>query len=375
MTLFNRPPLTYFPGHKTFENVTIVGNIGNITTINGTLYNITLSPGDQDIINRQNKIDATLKKQGSNLDQFEELAKRALKKTTNQTITGSLTFIGNATARNIKTEAVNVTGLVNGVDLSMLAQEALYVDRDQTIYGSKTFIETVEIDGNMTVKGLVDGMNTSDIVTLTTNQTIYGKKTIFGDVDFSGGLNGKNAVVKGLIDNVNVSKDEILLINGSQTITGSYMFQKPVRVRGDISTKHINNVNISDLYKNAVLMDSHQIITGHIVFRNSLTVNGNLDLPFLSKLDNVDVSELPNQIMSKTREQNVTGSLYFNSNVTFCGQLTVNGYINGVKVPDDLVFLSKQQTILGNKVFGSNLTFYSNLNVDGLVNGINISGM
>ena len=81
------------------------------------------------------------------------------------------------------------TGLVNGIDVDMKYEDTFLITNPCNILAKKIFEMTVTVIGNLSVSGLVDGVDIDqEAVTLHTDQVVIGRKkfldgmTIIGHV-------------------------------------------------------------------------------------------------------------------------------------------------------------------------------------------------
>ena len=362
----------YIAGFKHFSNVIVTSDVKTKVTI---LNTVKLSPEDENIIARQNLLEEKLKTQDMQIKKLLEKSRKTLSKNKDQVINTEFNFERETRVKNLKAKNIIISGTVNGVDLSLLAEKALYVDKDQVIRGNKTFAENAVFEDNIRVGGQVDGVNISDAVFLNSEQVIYGRKEFSGNLLFkSRDGKTKNIEIRGRLNGVNVSEEELLTIKGEQIISGEYEFVQDVRAEEDLKVTLVNKVNLTKLYKDAVLIDTNQNVTGYKTFLHDVTVKGDFLVAQRKKVDNVDISELKEKYLSRTKDQNITTSMQFNGDVIFQDALQVNGLVNGINISRDIVYLSKEQVVTGEKCFLNDLTLHENIEIDGLVNGVNISG-
>ena len=364
--------LLHFAGYKNFSNVIVTNDVKTKVIIFNT---VKLSPEDENIISRQNLLEEKLKTQDMQIKKLLEKSRKTLSNSKDQVINTEFKFERETRVQNLKAKNIDISGTVNGVDLSLLVEKALYVDKDQVIRGHKTFAENVVFENDIRVGGQVDGVNISDAVLLNSEQVIFGRKEFSGNLLFkSRDEKTKNIEITGRLNEVNVSEEELLTIKGEQIIRGDYEFLKDVRAEKDLKVTLVNTVNLTKLYKDAVLIDTDQNVTGFKTFLRDVTVKGDLLVAQGKKVDDVDISELNESYLSRTKDQNITTSMQFNGDVIFQDALQVNGLVNGINISRDIVYLSKEQVVAGEKCFLEDLTLHENIEIDGLVNGVNISG-
>eukprot|EP00794_Sanderia_malayensis_P006818 gene6818-7587_t len=359
-------------GLKNFTDVLVRGDM---TTQQSSLGTVKLSPRDEDILKRQNALKSKVQKQQSLIRSLQHLSLQTLSKSKRQTIDVPFTFQSPMHLGNVKASSASVSGTINGKDLSKIAAKAIYIDRNQTVFGRKTFASEVHMRANLTLRGTLDKVKTADMVTLKTDQVISGKKSFRGNLTFrSRTTNEGNMVVKGHLDGIPVSRKHLMTLLDNQTIIGFYKFTENVNIEGDADFVTVNGVNITSLYGSAVLLDTDQFVGGFKQFDRSINIKGNLTMSEHRTIDNVDVSELEKVVLSRSRNQNISSSVVLNNDVVFKSPLQVNKLINGINVSSDVILLSKSQKIYGDKHFTRDVTFHKNVDVKGLVNSVNISG-
>ena len=351
--------------------------MGDVITENVDIGQAALSQQDIEMRERQDVYKRMLNKTGAEINKLLKRSEFLLSKTKTQTVHANYKFNGEVKFNELEAKNIMTTDKkINGIDLSYIALNALYIDQNNSIIGNKTFTGNVQMKENLKVDGLIDGIATSELVLLNSDQVIYGRKIFKGNLFFDGTRSQtKNLEIRGLINNINVSNEELLTVKDDQVVTGNYSFKEDLKMEKDLTVKSVNGIDLSDLYKDAVLVDTAQNITGLKQFKSSLTIEGDLEMADSTTIDGVDVSELAKSILSRTKDQTISASIDFKSNVTFHSDLTVDGFINGINITNDVVYLSREQIISGEKTFLQDLTATKNIEIDGLVNGLNISGI
>ena len=350
---------------------------GNVITEYVKIGQTTLSQQDIAAIERQEQYERMLNKTGTKINKLLKRSEFLLSKTKSQTVHANYNFSGGVKFNQLEAKNIITTDKkINGIDLSYIALNALYIDQNNSILGNKTFASNVEMKENLKIHGLIDGISTSDLVLLNSDQVIYGRKIFKGNLFFDGTRDkAKNLEIRGLINNINVTKEELLTVKDDQIVTGNYRFKEDLKIEKNLIVKSINGIDLSGLYEEAVLIDTAQNISGLKQFKNNLRIEGDLEMAENTTIDGVDVSELSKSILSRTKDQIISTSIDFKSNVTFHSDLIVDGFINGINISNDVVYLSREQIISGEKTFLQDLTATKNIEIDGLVNGLNVSGI
>ncbi|CAG9819512.1 unnamed protein product [Phaedon cochleariae] len=248
--------------------------------------------------------------------------------------------------------------------------------------------------------GTIDGIDTEQLVTLTTNQEIPGK-LIFKDIELKEELNVTGKILGAHIDkfipnptlevthfiktnvnfkNIEVEGNIILedhfngqnfegLLNDfvyadeeSANITGTKHFSKGLSVQGnlDIESNSINNVNLNSLVTKDTDQDLHM---RHL--NGAVTIN---DLIVLGTFNGKNITQLDESLVKLTGEQFIESTLIFNDDV-HVDKLEIVGKLNDLEASEYL-YTSGDVTIDNDIVFENIIV--DNMLVKGDLNG-NIS--
>ncbi|XP_047129042.1 uncharacterized protein LOC100199482 isoform X1 [Hydra vulgaris] len=237
-----------------------------------------------------------------------ELDKTSVRLYKDQILEGNYYFNGILSAPNMF-----MSGKLNNANL---ATDFMTTYGNQNVDGYKVFINFT-ISGNLNLSGLIDGVNISYLdsnrVTLSGNQFIFGEKKFSyvksnKDIEFP-----NNATV----NNLDISVDLILRYNNS-LIDGNKFFTD-VYVNGDLSTISgiINGVNIIEMKQQALMLNSDkaQWISGNQLFFEALNILGNLSVVGTINGVNVNQPKEYNQNISMVIESDMQ-SLVVISNAT-----------------------------------------------------------
>lgn len=264
---------------------------------------------------------------------------------------------------------------INDINVNYLASNALYIDQDNNVWGNKTFVKNINMENDIIVNGLVDSVNTSELVLLNADQVIYGQKEFNGNLFFDArNSKMKNLAIRGLVNGINISRADLLTVREKQYINGKYSFKEDIQLENNLTTKNINEVDLSKFYDEAVLINADQNISGSKHFQNNLKIQGNLEMLDGAMIDGVDASLLRKNILSRNKDQYLKTSFDFKSNASFVNDLKIDGLLNNINISKDVVYLSRGQNISGEKTFLEDLTAHGDIAVAGLINGINILG-
>ncbi|XP_045124282.1 uncharacterized protein LOC123512112 isoform X3 [Portunus trituberculatus] len=346
-----------------------------------------------------------------------DLAQRLLTRTTDQVITGAVTFRRVAALKNIF-----LHGRFNNFDVKALAQETMMRGRNEEIVTEDiTFTGRVTVR-NLVLHGVLQGPQGSvdvvarlaDAVRLQdTAITITSKKV------FTAGLSFANLHVE-ILDGRKLDHFLALVVtrNRPHTLTGA------VRVGGTITAPWvtaqqlavqgtIDGVDLQALRQAAVFLSGHQAVDASLVFRESVLVRGNLRTVFLNDLVlsegylttsthqtfnfNVTLSSalashvevrglvnswnLPrewNRTLLALGGQSMPGSLTLSGHVVVKGDLIVTGRVGRgqmVKLSRQVVLLDRRTQVSGSLSFTIPLTVAWLKSSTSVVNGVDLTQM
>lgn len=326
-------------------------------TINGKM-NFTsdaIMNGNMEVDGRINGINLT------------ELAKNAFYKYGDQIVSGSVGF-----NRLVINGNVYLDGKVNSIDLS---EETLTLTGNEEMNG-KIFLNDLKIRGKLSVTGLVDNVNLTDLdidaVRLQGLNIISAKKVFVDVLLVSGDMN-----VNGLVDNVDIValNNSIMHRNQDQTINGSCQFQNDATFQtASTIDGYLNDLNISEFGRNVVTLNTDQAIDGekhfgYLLVDDDLTVR---TLYLTGAINGIDLSTLNDRIVKVKGMHIVDGIKRFQDNAKFEKDLKLLGKVNGLGFPQDIITSSRNQTINGVKVFQENIHINGDLV---LLEGIKVDGV
>jgi hypothetical protein len=217
-------------GTKTFtDDVTVLGNVTVVGDINNVSFpDAFLLQGENETVSGTYTFSNVTFNDNVTTDTFNgynlsELYQRALRKTgDNQVVTQHWTFINETNFH----KDLHVDGTIDGINLT---RDALLTNQNHSFLDSVSFKNNIHVKeliaGNMTVSGLIDGVNLTalkeDLVTLSDDIIIKGKKIFENHVSFAG-----NWTILGLIDGVNISDLDrrAMRLENEQVVTGTKVF-------------------------------------------------------------------------------------------------------------------------------------------------------
>ena len=280
-----------------------------------------------------------------------------------QVITGQITF-----ATPITVNHMEINGRINHrVNITELVKNAVYIAGDQKIIGKKSFLNSIIVKGNINVGGLVNGVNLDEVVTTNTEQILTGEFVYKSDVHF------KNNLIVNFINGINI-RDEIVRRNSSQPqhLAGLKVFKNNITVFGDITMNIGSLIDGLDPSEAQHLALTHEstAFNANIAF-DDLIVLGNIHVP---SIRGISFEEIRRTFWLRSFPQTITVPVNFKGLVKV-KNLSVK-QINGLAFPDDFVLKqSRFEVIKGNKTFVNPVIIKANLNLkEGKrVNGFDIS--
>ncbi|GFX03962.1 tspear [Trichonephila clavipes] len=256
------------------------------------------------------------------INTFEEVLNNSLKIEGNQTVYGKLKFKDVAFSCSRKSCQFNTiqTVLLNEDNITDWSKNLIFLDRDQVIDGT-LFVENITAN-DINVSGMIDGIDSSTLVTRFGNHNITGPK-VFNT------LYVPDLEVHGLVDGVKISPDNVLLTTGHQIVNGNLTF-------GEIDASWlevegmVNGVNLIEFYSDVVLSDQPSVITGKKTFHD--IVVDNIIMNPGSTINGVDFKDLWENALWVDGSQRINAQMTFNS-MELQKNLYVSHGINGIQIP------------------------------------------
>ncbi|KAG1655563.1 hypothetical protein GQR58_024443 [Nymphon striatum] len=241
-------------------------------------------------------------------------------------------------------------------DLSEFAKNVARIDHSQTIVGDLIFKKTLVVKGNITQTGTIDGVDlklfykhsvhedgdeyVNGTFTITTNTTVV----ISGDLECDN-INGVD---------LSAFVNRTLRINRDETVLSEKIFTEEVIVDGEVHADKfivkglINEVNITDLHKNALYVNRNEIIEGVLKFQDFAEIM--YDLEVSGEINDIDLSE---EAVTTNTQQVITGRKTM-VNVDSYKHVDVTGTVNGYNLTElfaDTLNTIENQTVSGHKNF------------------------
>ncbi|XP_071507746.1 uncharacterized protein [Diadema antillarum] len=275
-----------------------------------------------------------------------------------------------------------VTGDINTVDIVELSNTVVRLTgADQVVDGAKSF-PSITVHNNIVIEplGLVDGVDVSDLadrVLVSTQSNDISVRTVFsGGVTISGNLDTEANI--GGVNIGNLLQDAVLLSENFD-ITGTVVFDsEAVIIMTDMTfeddltlTVTLDRTTLSNVLTTTVLASTEQEITGNVVFDDNVVLQKCLSID--GTTDNIDLSEYA---VLKSGEQTVSGCTRFQAGFRVNGDMTVGGTVDDVNLAtliSERVTYSTAQTITGTWTL-ADFTANGDVDIDGTLNDIDVGG-
>ncbi|XP_066279649.1 uncharacterized protein [Branchiostoma lanceolatum] len=245
-------------------------------------------------------------------------------------ITGTKTFLGEVVMNSTVTVHGNMWGggQVDGVDLTLMQEEAIYLDEQQQVTGCKSFSspDGMVVEGNVIIHGKVNSINMTDVVMTTGAQVITGEKTFLDGIKVNG-----NVQLTGLLDGVNLTEAEAdtLKVSGNQVILGKKVFLTDVTVTGDVSMADGVLLNGFDVSEEAVTLHTDQSILASKSFHGKVILQG--DIMVYGQVAGQDLVKLMTDPRLSS-SQTIYGNVVFLKDIVFQQEVFINGAVNGINL-------------------------------------------
>ena len=220
-----------------------------------------------------------------------------------------------------------VDGLIDGVNITKLADDAIYLDRiNQTITGNMSFknfhvasnIFTITLNNKNITKIVEDALMQNGDQEIKGNQQI-GNLTVIGDVELQKYLNDFNFT------------HEVVLLNKEATLKSEKSFTNTLKVDNLNMAEFVNNLNLTDIAENVLYVNKDSEVSGNITFLKDLLINRNLLVEGL--INGINLTELIENAILKDRDENISSSIYLDD-VVFTNVARSSDLFDGVNLED-----------------------------------------
>ncbi|CAG2109890.1 unnamed protein product [Medioppia subpectinata] len=255
------------------------------------------------------------------------------------------------------------TNVLNKDNVNGLANDIVPLNRDQTIDQSMHF-ENLIADKNIMLNGLLNGINTEQIVTKSGNHMIVAPKT------FANNVSANEVVVNHMINREIINPSTVLLTTGDQIVNNTLNFKGGIDVNNIRTNGPVSGVNIDKFFAEVVTKDGDHIIRGEKGFKN-IELN-ELLMAIGSTIDGVDIMQVWRDVLWTYGDQVIESAVNF-TELVIDGNLLVNGLVNGVKLPNDIIRVNENAVISAFKEFLATIKF-DRMEVLNAINGIGLVG-
>ncbi|XP_050714073.1 uncharacterized protein LOC126997069 isoform X2 [Eriocheir sinensis] len=269
---------------------------------------------------------------------------------TDLTVSGVFTFTRDVSFRTL------VANRVDGVHLSALFANALYLNKaGQVITGRKVFLRPVVV-GSLAIKGSLKGIDFSNLVTKSGNQTFTAPQ-VFNSADFAFLSTNSIQMAQGLkINGVDLSELARRRVPLREPVshTATLTIEGLLEVAGTASIEILNGVNLDELLSTVVTDDGDYTIDGPVSL-STLRVLGSVTTQGGVGGSGVSLRDVASNAISLSANNQISGLLSF-MRVEVRGEVGVDGLVEGVhlgRLHQDAVYVDVQslQTITGAKMF------------------------
>lgn len=311
------------------------------------------------------------------------LAASAVSKTRDNMITAPMQIRGNVNSPNV---VISETSRLDGLKPS----DWIFLNQNATINGQVTFSDDVSINRNLDLQsGIISGCDIPKLVREAVPLNNYGRTTkvagrkTFTALDVEGDIR-----VAGYVNQIKLSQlaKDVVTLDTDQVLTAPIVFKDPLSVEKLAVHGLVNGLNLKQLFADAVVKSSPQTIVGRKIFMKDLVVSKG---PLVARgpvsvrgfVDGVNITLLSQSLVTRNGNQRIYGTktLSFPGPIQFMSNLNVNGRITtptqAVKVPADLVLLNSSEHISSSITFVSPVTFMRNVTVRGTIDGVYLSDL
>ncbi|XP_065649576.1 uncharacterized protein LOC100199482 isoform X2 [Hydra vulgaris] len=262
---------------------------------------------------------------------------------------------------------------INNITMENLKSDLVSLNTDG-IWNSQFIFENVLVFGDSHVNGYINGLQVPiDLIQISGNQIVRGKKEFTSNVNIGGNflslLNLNN-------ENISFFFENVVKNNTDEDVNAILYFHQDTYFKKDISfLSKLNNLSFPN---DIVTLNTYQNVKGHLLFLEpSLFLNKVITtiVNVNTTVNEIDLSEMEKNAFYKDRNQTVNASLVFLGGISCYQNLSVAGLINGINLEElvnNSVFISKSQEITGSVIFENDVLFNSTVTTPGTINGIDV---
>ncbi|XP_054153101.1 uncharacterized protein LOC128951843 [Oppia nitens] len=285
------------------------------------------------------------------------------------------------TGRNVFRSGFEVSGDIhttkfNGIDLS---NELFTKTRDHVIKGKVKFVKSVNVNEDIAVGGRVNGIKLSEfnarVIKSNTQTVIKGNLELIGTINVMSSLNSA-----GHINGINLKQvfNDAVYLNTNQDIVGTKRITEPIYMFGHLNSSHLNSVPVIQFLTDVVLINNikEEHIIAPKIFVNDVEARGLVQskgIAQMGPINGVNIVQLKAESVMTNRATVLPLNRRFIDNVIIANMIRIDGKINGIDLWRDVILLNvinnrEPQVITGNKAF-EQLVLNDNAVIKGLVNG------
>ncbi|XP_075544638.1 uncharacterized protein LOC142578868 isoform X2 [Dermacentor variabilis] len=267
---------------------------------------------------------------------------------------------------------VVVKGLVNGVNLGFW-KDSLLTRGNQAVRAPKVFMRNLHVK-NVVVEESINGVAIADLCSLDENCLITAPKD-FETLTVDGGLTANNFIVRNRINGVRAAEllQDSMLYSAHQAVSGRKIFTGNLTVprHANVRTSNFSGVSLGELYLDAVQLKGNQVIAGEKVFSNTIT---SPRFEFETLLDGVSQEDMSNWMLQGV-DQVISGDIVFENSLEALGPLIVRGTINEVNIQElfSKTAFKNESTMFAGPLRFEFLGSMADVHVSGTVQGIDVS--
>ena len=283
---------------------------------------------------------------------ISNLRVRAVRMDGSQVIAGQKTF-----EKTLKVEGnVVFMNLVSGVNVSGLLSDVMLKSTEQLITADKIFSSGDDVTliasrislAGIEVSGLLDDVNITELdghaVKIDLSQVLHGAYSFTNHVSFL-----TNIATNGLVNGIRTTN--ILTKYGYQIVAGYKTFRR-MRVYRNINiTGKVDGVDVSDFGKSRVTISTNQQIIGSKTFQSNVTITGNVDMATNATWNGIDVAK---ELLQTEGSRVIIGEKSLVKDMNVVGHFNITGLINGINLTslnDDILRVNRKKILTGLSTF------------------------
>ena len=379
--VINHPETVVRHSLQTTQDVNVKDTVNGVKLINWSNQVVTLkSGGSRPVTNKYflggltaDKVAVNGTIAGVNL---LEMKNRVVTLSTDQVITAPKNFTGRVAFGNRL-----LTGLLNGFNITEYVKRVVRRDIPSTIFGDKIVKGRVTVYGSLNVSGLIDNVNLTSLAASAVSKT--RDNLIPAPMQIRGDFNSPNIMLSPSSRIDGVKWTDWIFLNQNTTINGQITFSDDISLARDLSVKSgfVSQCDVPRLVYEAVPLNNHGRVTRISGRKSFASLDVEQDINVKGYVNQIKLSALASNVVTLDTDQVVTAPLVFNDPLSV-NRLILHGTVNGISLKrllSDAVVKSRPQTIVGRKIFMKDLVSagplltHGPVMVRGFVDGVNIT--